>query len=325
MSVFRISGFRPLAAMPLLCRLLLTVSLLVLPLAAWAQQADDEKSGQTGQVQEPTEDDIVVEVPDEEPEAPPPTDDALAPQTDDLAPTPGEAEQPQPTKAELAQAQKKIWKDIVVLPRKTFLRRKRVELMPFVGTTINDTLIQHTAIGANLNYFLTDVLAIGIEGMYYFDNVLNDEFLVRYHYQRVPSLNRYRYTATGNFSYAPIYGKFSILNKPIVHYDIWVSGGVGITGTEVIPRDFNNESFSNISLTFPVGIGTRLFVTKWLAVQVMVRNYMMLDTFEAPGRTIIDGDEAKDKESETKFINNLVLSAGVSVFFPFGFEYSTYR
>ena len=43
--------------------------------------------------------------------------------------------------------ERKSWQDIVVLPRKGFLKRRRVDLTASVGTTINDSLIQHTAIG----------------------------------------------------------------------------------------------------------------------------------------------------------------------------------
>jgi outer membrane beta-barrel protein len=220
----------------------------------------------------------------------------------------------------------KTWRNIVVLPRKSFLKRRRIELMPFVGSTVGDPLIQHTVIGAELNYFLTDILAIGVRGMYYFDNVANDEFWVRYHFRRVPTLNRYRYTITGDFSYVPIYGKFTVFNKQIFQYEIYVSGGVGVTNTEVIPRNFDFEPFSSFSLTFPVGIGGRFFFTKWLAAQFSFRNYMLIDTFEKTGRTTANGEDAKaNGETETKFVNNLMFTIGISVFYPLDFKYTTFR
>src|SRR5436190_5744582 len=39
------------------------------------------------------------------------------------------------------------WQDIVVIPRKRFLKGGRLELSPFVGTSINDILIQHYVFG----------------------------------------------------------------------------------------------------------------------------------------------------------------------------------
>jgi outer membrane beta-barrel protein len=262
-------------------------------------------------------DDAIPEMPEE---APPPPDDVLAPSDVEAAEPPP----PMPPE-ELERMRRKTWKDIVVLPRKAFLKRRRLELVPFIGTTINDTLIQHTALGGELNYFLTDILAIGVQGMYYISNVKDDEFNVRYHLGRVATLNEYRYSVTGNFSYIPIYGKFTVLNRPIFHYDIWLSGGVGVTNSKVIPRDFNNEAWSNMSLTFPIGIGARIHLTRWLGIHLAFRDYMMIDKFEQPGRNIPDAGEAKSQQSETQFINNIVFSAGVSFYFPWNFKYTTYR
>lgn len=266
-----------------------------------------------------------AEIPDLPQEPPPPTDADLAGQGPDQ-PTPGAATATTATSpADLLRARATMLRDIVVVQRKSFLRRHRVEFTPFVGTTINDTLIQHTAFGGELNYFISDILAVGVRGAYYLDNVTDEEFFVRYHFARVPSLNRYEWEATGNFSYIPIWGKLTLLNRPIFHWDLSLSGGIGVTRTEVIPRDFANEAFSNYSLTFPVSIAARLYLTRWLAVQVALRDSMMLDRVEQAGRTLPDAAEAKAKQSETQFINNVFATVGVSFFLPTGFSYTTPR
>jgi len=59
------------------------------------------------------------------------------------------------------------WKDILVVVRKPFLKARRTELLPMFGTTMNDNMVRHYSIGGMLNYYLTDVLAIGVEGQYY--------------------------------------------------------------------------------------------------------------------------------------------------------------
>ena len=47
----------------------------------------------------------------------------------------------------------------------------RVELLPTWGTTMNDNLVRHFQFAGALNYFLTDVLAVGIEGQYYVEDL----------------------------------------------------------------------------------------------------------------------------------------------------------
>ena len=59
------------------------------------------------------------------------------------------------------------WKDILVVVRKPFLKLHRTELFPFVGTTMNDNMITHYTLGGEFAYWMTDVLAVGVEGQYY--------------------------------------------------------------------------------------------------------------------------------------------------------------
>ena len=59
------------------------------------------------------------------------------------------------------------WQDIVVVPRKAFLKGGRLELAPFAGMTVNDNLIRHYMFGVDLNYFLTDVFWVGLQGQYF--------------------------------------------------------------------------------------------------------------------------------------------------------------
>ena len=40
------------------------------------------------------------------------------------------------------------WQDIVVVPRKAFLKGGRLEIVPFAGLTMNDNLIRHYIFGA---------------------------------------------------------------------------------------------------------------------------------------------------------------------------------
>ena len=258
-------------------------------------------------------------LPVEPPTAPPPTDDLLKPKASDVAPT-----TPVLTKGPTRGDSQATWKDIVVIPRKSFLKRYRVELMPYFATTMNDNIIQHFALGGEINFFLTDILSIGVAGHYYFKNVLDQEFYTRYHFHRVPSLNKYKYTTTFNFAYVPIYGKFTVFNQKIMHYEVFATAGVGISGTEVIPRDYRFDPFSNnFTLTFPVGMGGRLFLTDWMAVQVAFRSYILLDKFEPSNRTE-NVDVDKDNAS-TDIVNNMMFNIGFSFFLPTSFKYTTFR
>lgn len=231
-----------------------------------------------------------------------------------------------PKQAAAAPATTLSWRDIVVVPRKAFLKSGRLELAPFAGVTINDNLIRHYMFGLDLNFFLTDVFWIGLEGQYFLKQLTNQEELVGLQFNRAPTLNKYLYGAALNFGYVPVYGKFALFNKNIVHWEIWASAGVGATWTEVIPRDPANASkaFKNTDLTPNVGIGGRLFVLDWLTLNISLRDYIIPDKFEPLNNDYPDAATAK-AHADSQLVNNVVVFAGVGFYLPTHFTYKTPR
>ena len=225
------------------------------------------------------------------------------------------------------------WSDIVVVPRKAFLKAFRLELQPLVGLTVNDNLIRHYVLGGDINFFLSDVIWIGVEGQYFIHQLTNQEELVGSEYNRAPTLNQYLYGGSFNFGYAPIYGKFALFNRSILSWEIWATGGLGATFTQTIPRDPVNDalSFKNTDLTVNVGIGSRFFLLDWLTVNFALRDYIIADHFEpnpdgarAVPSPITTSQEAKDR-SQSEWVQSLVFYVGVGIYLPTKFQYKTPR
>ncbi len=119
------------------------------------------------------------------------------------------------------------WKDILVVVRKPFLKAHRTELYPMVGTTMNDNMIRHYTLGGEISYFLTDVLAIGVEGQYYIDTFREPFDLVARQARRLPTVNKYNWSGALNFHYVPVYGKFAILDRKLVTWEVQFTAGIG--------------------------------------------------------------------------------------------------
>jgi outer membrane beta-barrel protein len=216
------------------------------------------------------------------------------------------------------------WQDIVTVVRKPFLKVGRVQLLPTWGVTMNDNIIRHLQFAASLNYWLTDVLAVGVEGQYYIKDLREPYDLVARQARRLPTVNKYNFGAALNFHYVPIYGKFAILDDNIVHWETYFTAGVGFTQSEVIPRDPALQPFTNFLITPNVGAAMRFFVFKWLTVDFGVRDYIFVDKYEAAGRMEVSGAEAKER-ADSALVNNVMFQAGVSFWIPPTFEYTTFR
>lgn len=219
------------------------------------------------------------------------------------------------------------WSDIVTVIRKPFLKLHRWELLPMFGTTMNDNMIRHYSFGGEINYYLTDVLSVGVEGQYYVKNFREPFDLVARQARRLPTVNKYNFSAALNFHYVPVYGKFAVLNKKIVTWEIAFTAGVGATQSEVIPRDTRFPGFKNILITPNVGAGMRFFLFKWMTVNLGIRDYMFIDKFEPTDREVGMNETAEEAKShaDSSFINNVMFQIGVSFWIPPSFDYTTFR
>lgn len=219
------------------------------------------------------------------------------------------------------------WKDILVVVRKPFLKSRRTELYPMVGTTMNDNMVRHYTIGGELNYYLTDVLAIGVEGHYYTESFSEPFDLVARQARRLPTVNKYNWSAALDFHYVPVYGKFAVLDKKLITWEVFFTAGIGAGQSEVVPRDTKFPGFTNLLIMPNVGASMRFFLAKWLTVNLGIRDYIFYDKFEPTDRSPTmnaTADQAKDN-ADGALINNVMFQVGISFWLPTSFEYTTFR
>ena len=213
------------------------------------------------------------------------------------------------------------------------LRLNRVEISPSYSATLNDPFISHNGVGLGLNYWFTNVLAVGANFIWYqgLENDSEINFQVRRSTRLAVPVNQYQLGAHLAFTYVPIYGKFAMFNEFIFQYDLYILGGVGLMRTRplaVVDPEVRSFDF-DIRVAFNVGIGLRVFITRWLAVFAEIRDYMYLEQLEsldvALGGSPLSGtgrfDAATWTQSSAAFINNVTTHLGLTFFLPFDFEY----
>ena len=207
------------------------------------------------------------------------------------------------------------------------LRINRVELIPSISQSLNDPFVSHTGIGLGLNYWWTNVLALGVNFIWYEGLESESElaFQVRRGTRLSVPINQYQFGAHLNFTYVPVYGKFSMFNEFIFQYDAYIVGGVGLMRTRPVPVvDPEVRRFDfDVRIAFNVGIGLRVFVTRWLAIFAELRDYMYLEQLE--NLTVALGDQRTDQttwtQSSLAFTNNVTAHLGLTIFLPPEFDY----
>ena len=128
----------------------------------------------------------------------------------------------------------------------------------------------------------------------------------RYERELFSYLRRYLGSADVNFQWTPSYGKVSLLGKRIVHTDLYLSVGGGITLEQsLIPSDNNADGDGNDPATYPtiivpsipIAIGSHVFLSQSSALRFELRDTMLI--------------EHRVQSDTTWFRQSLGVSAGI--------------
>lgn len=173
--------------------------------------------------------------------------------------------------------------------KRDFLKRRKLNLVGHGGMYSGDLTSSSWFAGGSLGFFFTE--DFGIAGEFDvtpltldLDSPLNQFF----------GDNRFEpgmaYVALGNLMWAPIHAKLK-LGGGIVHADIMLVAGAG--------RMIHQASQG---LAFDAGAAVDFFVTKAITIRLQSRDLMAVQEIAA----------------ETRFTNNIVTTAGLSMWIPVG-------
>lgn len=206
------------------------------------------------------------------------------------------------------------------------LRYHRFEVNAYGFQTLNDQFVGHPGGGLGVNWYISNVLAVGVNGNVYGNAVSSFNFQTSRAGRVGLPITEYQWNANVNFSYVPAYGKFAGFGDFIFHYDFYVLGGVGAISTRPIAVvDPDNRVFEFVpKVNFRVGGGIRIFFNRWLAATLEVSDYIFFDQLENPEvAPTFTGAQDKDTwlAKDQSFTNNVQAQAGISVFLPPTWEY----
>jgi outer membrane beta-barrel protein len=223
--------------------------------------------------------------------------------------------------------QKEIAEEIYAVQRMYVVRNGRFELAPSIAFTTNDQFVTHDALAVALNYWVSNVLAVGASFLWYqgLESESDLNFSVRRSTRLAVPITEYQLGAHLNFTYVPIYGKFAMFNDSIFQWDSYLVGGVGMMRTRpvaVVDPAVRTFDF-DWRVAFNVGIGLRVFVTRYFAIFGELRDYMYLEKLENLNVELGANRENMGTwtDQNATLTNNVMAHVGITLFFPFTFEY----
>lgn len=193
---------------------------------------------------------------------------------------------------------KTLQERIRAVSRRVFLKRQRFELVPLFGFTTNDPLNRAWSFGGRGSWHFNEELAIDFGGAGGFNQQLTDlRILNPDDDQALPTGTPQLGYADVGVTFSPFYGKLALMAEQVAHFDGFISGGLGAVF---------DQSPEVVHPAMELGLGLRLFLTRWLTMRADLRNY----TYPAT----VGG--------ELTFPSALILTLGAGIHFPLDFDYS---
>jgi outer membrane beta-barrel protein len=173
--------------------------------------------------------------------------------------------------------------------KKDFLKRRKLNLVMHGGLYAGDLTSSSWLAGGSLGFFFTEDFGIAGE----FDMTpltldLDEPLAMFFNDSRFE--NAMAYVGLGNLLWSPIHAKLK-MGGGIVHADILLFAGGG--------RMFHDAVQG---LAFDAGFALDMFVTKALTIRLAARDLMAVQEVAA----------------ETRYTNNIVATAGISLWIPTG-------
>lgn len=186
---------------------------------------------------------------------------------------------------------------IKAVSRKVFLKEGRFSLSPFAGISTNDAFFRRWTIGTRASYHLTDSFSLEMGGAWNaFSEQLESVRIVGQVQSAIPDEAVLYGYADAGATFAPVYGKVSLMSEWVIHFDGFVSGGLGAVFT-------SNQDV--IHPAMQLGVGSRVFLNRWMVLRAELRDYVYPQT----------------RSQFSTLQNLLMLNFGVGFYFPFDFDY----
>jgi outer membrane beta-barrel protein len=164
-------------------------------------------------------------------------------------------------------------KNVRVVQTRTVDRRHRFEFAPeFTDVFGGETYIHTKTVGLNANYHITNRFSVGLKYSYAFNELSNEgnrqvraaqeEFAANPEHptKDYPHVNYVKDQVMALASWYPIYGKINLLDKKVIHFDVYALGGYGSVRLE-----------KGTSPTYAAGGGIGFWFTPHLTTRLEMR------------------------------------------------------
>jgi len=212
--------------------------------------------------------------------------------------------------------------------RRVFMKKGRLELAPMFDVGLNDAFNQKYAVSAAIGWHFVEQFSLAANFGYVFNTKTANQVYLAKENLTIPDNGSLKLLFSLNAEWAPLYGKFSLFAWKIIHFDFYLTAGLGAAMVDYTGWEYDDEmqtssavDMGGLHIAPNFGIGERFFLTDWLTFRIELRDTIYSMTLKPRHYLITDSDGNKANGEVDQIQNNLMLMIGFSFFIPPSFEY----
>jgi outer membrane beta-barrel protein len=172
-----------------------------------------------------------------------------------------------------------------VVRHKDYYKAGRLEGELTAGVMPYDSLINHYMVGGRLIWHITDHLGwefADIQGAFSSVSSFTTNLVTSYGISNLQT-QRIHLLASSNFLVSPIYGKFHLIGRSVVHFDAYLLGGFGVAYDDTLEVSAASTGApavqSNVRTgfdpLFDIGVGFKFFLNNDVGLVFDMRDYVV--------------------------------------------------
>jgi outer membrane beta-barrel protein len=194
--------------------------------------------------------------------------------------------------------------ELGVVQNRLFSKEKKLELSLFAGNLGSDPFLSVQNLGGSVGFHFSEYLGVHVVGWKSFAGSSSALDIVRLPLAEgglgaSANVNKPNGYVGSEIAASILYGKLSLLGKAIIHYDMHVDAGLGVTFTD-----------NGNSITPHVGIGQEIFLSQMLSLRV---DYRLMIYREDILRFVGFGATGQYVGTRTNFTNAVTFGIGLKL------------
>lgn len=202
-----------------------------------------------------------------------------------------------------------------VVQNRLFIKDGKLEFSMGYLTSDGDPFIDTKGLAFLLGYHFTEFFALNALYFVFFSELNDAHTVLRQNSQAGANSNTPEGYWGGEISFSPLYGKNSFLGQTIFYLDTHLLFGMGSTSIETARPAKESSALvtkSQDAFTYHIGLGTQLFLNRWLSARLDYRKMWYREDLYEQYRS-----GTMNTKNSTRTLNVDVITLGLSALIGF--------